>query len=413
MKEIKNSNKSKKETLIGTDEEFISDSKSALLNRSAPLAHGVLITFIILFFILLIWSYFAKIEEITIGEGKVIPSSQVKSIQSLDGGIVVQIMVKEGDLVEKGKVLMLLDNTRFKADYSQAYEKYLALSAIVARFSAEVANQDKITFPKILKNYPELMKREARLFNERRSALQEQLNLLQHSHDLIEQEVKMYGPLLKKGYASKLEYLRSVRAANELKIKMRTLKDTFREQALTDLNSHKAELAIVIEQLNSLKDKMVRTEIISPVKGIVKKLNVVTIGGVIKPGDVIMEIVPFEDNLLVQTKISPKDIGFVQVGQNATVKITAYDYSIYGELPGNVEYVSADAITEQGSAAEKQQYYFLVNVRTNRNYLGKSRKLYILPGMTATVHIKTGEKTILQYLMKPLIKAKHEALRER
>ncbi|STX51034.1 HlyD family secretion protein [Legionella busanensis] len=345
MKEKKNSSKLKKGTLTEADEAFISDSKSALLNRSTPLAHGILITFIILFITLLIWAYFARIEEITTGEGKIIPFSQVKSIQSLDGGIVAQIMVKEGDLISQGKVLMLLDNTRFKADYSQAYEKYLALSAIVARFNAEVEDQKTIVFPKIIKNHPELMRRETNLFNERKKALLEQLQLLQHSHDLVNEEVKMYGPLLKKGYASKLEYLRSVRAADDFKIKMRTLKDKFREQALTDLNSHKAELAIVIEQLNSLKDKMVRTTIISPVKGIVKKLNVVTVGGVIKPGDVIMEIVPFEDYLLVQAKINPKDIGFVHIGQDATVKVTAYDYSIYGGLPGKVVYVSADAIT--------------------------------------------------------------------
>ncbi|KTC86424.1 HlyD family type I secretion periplasmic adaptor subunit [Legionella brunensis] len=405
----------KRTTPSQEEEEFITDSKSALLNKSTPLAHGVLIITILLILSALIWAYFGEIEEITVGEGKVIPSSQIKNIQSLDGGIIEKIMIKEGDMVKKDQPLLELDDVRYKADFSQAFEKYLALSAMVARFNAEVNNQDTIIFPESLNKNPELKSREVNLFTARKKALQEQLNLLQHSHDLINQEIQMYIPLMQKGYASKIEYIRSVRAANEIKIQMENQKDKFREEALTNLNNHKAELSIVVEQLNSLRDKMVRTQLVSPVNGIVKKLNFVTMGGVVKPGDVIMEIVPLEDKLLIQAKIRPQDIGFVQLGQHATVKITAYDYSIYGGLSGKVEYISADAIKEEQLTPEaRQDYYFLVHVRTDQNYLGnKQQKLYIMPGMTATVHIKTGEKTLLQYLLKPLIKAKQEALRER
>lgn len=403
-------------TLSQEDEGFIADSKSALLNKSTPLAHGILIMTILLIVVGILWAYFGRIEEITVGEGKVITSSQIKNIQSLDGGIIKKIMIKEGDMVKKDQPLIELDDIRYKSDYSQAFEKFLALSALVARLNAEVNNQESIVFPDTLKKAPELMTREINLFTARKNGLKEQLDLLQHSYDLIDQEIQMYLPLLNKGYASKIEYIRSIRAANDIKIQMQNQKDKFREQALTDLNTHKAELAIVVEQMNSLRDKMVRTQLISPVNGVVKKLNFVTVGGVVRPGEIILEIVPLEDSLLIEAKIRPQDIGFVEIGQPATVKITAYDYSIYGGLPGKVEYISADAISEDEATTPeaRRQYYFLVHVRTERNYLGnKLQKLYIMPGMTASVHIKTGEKTILQYLLKPLIKAKQEALRER
>lgn len=397
------------------DLDFIADSKTALLTKSTPIAGIILYSIITLLVVLLIWSYFATIEQLTIGQGKVIPSSEVKIIQSLDGGIIASIDINEGQLIKKNQKLIQFDDTRYKSDFEQAREKYYALQATIARLTAETQNLNEINFPEELKvEHQDLMATEIKLFQAKQKALQQELAVLQKNYDLSASMLKIYEPLLKKGVVPKIDYYKAQQSANEIQRTMLTLNDKYREDALTELGQRKADRAVITESMTSLKDKMQRTTIYSPVNGIVKKLYVHTIGAVIQTGQPILEIVPVEDSLLVQVKVKPADIAFINVGQEATVKITAYDYSIYGSLPGKVEYISADTIEEKSNTPQEEMTYYYVNVRTNKSYLGSEQyKLPIMSGMKAMVYIKTGDKTVLEYLLKPLIKAKEESLRER
>lgn len=415
MKKLFNKIKKQQDLASHKDESYIADSKLALMTKTTPFAHIILYIIILLLIVLLIWAYFGKIDQITVASAKVVPSTQVKVIQSLDGGIIVKIFVKEGDMVKTEQPLVQLDETRYSSDYQSAYEKYLALSALVARLSAEAANQDEINFPEELKNYPEITQRQLNEFQTRRNALKSELDSLQHTYDISNQQLSILSEAVKTGIVTKLQYLQSQRETNEVKTRILQRQDDYKQDVWNQLNQNKAELAIVTKSLTSLRDKMQHTTIRSPVEGIVKKVNVTTVGGVILPGMTIMEIVPIEDTLLVEAQVSPKDIAFVRVGQPANVKFTAYDYSIYGELSGKVEYVSADSIEDtRATLMGKPNVYYAVNVRTGRNYLGSEKhKLPILPGMMGTVYIQTGQKTVLQYILKPLIKAKEEALRER
>ncbi|MBS0358490.1 MAG: HlyD family type I secretion periplasmic adaptor subunit [Proteobacteria bacterium] len=398
--------------------DFISDSKAALMTKTTPLAGMILYSILALIVVGLVWAYFAPIDQVTVGEGKVIPSSEVKVIQSLDGGIIASIDVEEGTTVKNNQKLLRFDDTRYKSDYAQAREKYFALEATITRLSAETQGLDEVIFPLDLQQtHADLIATETKLFQARKEALTKELSVLTQNHELATKEMKIYEPLVKSGVVPKIDYYKAQRVANEIQDKMLELQDKYRQEALTELNQRKADQAVITESLTSLQDKMQRTTINSPVNGIVKKIYIHTIGAVVQTGQIIMEIVPIEDSLLIQAKVKPSEIAFIQLGQDATVKITAYDYSIYGSLPGKVEYISADTIedTKANPAADKDiANYYLVNVRTQKSYLGNEKhKLPIMPGMNATVHIMTGKKTVMQYILKPLIKAKQESLRER
>ncbi|WP_367605544.1 HlyD family type I secretion periplasmic adaptor subunit [Legionella sp. W05-934-2] len=356
------------------------------------------------FVIALVWSNYAILDEVTKGEGKVIPSSQVQLIQHLEGGIVDELYVREGEVVEKGQKLMQIDNTIFRSSFSELNQKIAALKLKVMRLEAEV-NDTPFDIPKELEqNHPSLSKAEKKLYESRKS----EITQLKQAMDLAEQELTLSLPLVKRGAVSQVEILRLQRTVNELKSKLYK----FQSDALEQLNTVKAELLSQSENLLDEEDRLTRTTIRSPVKGVINKIYVTTIGGVIKPGSDIMEVVPLDDTLLIEAKIKPQDIGFIRPGQDVTVKITAFDYSIYGGLKGIVEQISANTITEKKDG--RDETFYLIRVRTDRNYLGTENKpLYIIPGMLATVDILTGEKSVLDYILKPILKAKHNALRER
>ncbi len=408
------------EKLNAQDEPFVADSKVAMLSKTTPFANAILYITAIFLIIALIWSYFAVINQQTVADGKVIPSTQIKIVQSLDGGILEALYVKEGDFVKKNQILAILDNTRYKSDYQQSYQKYLALLAMTTRLAAETDSKENIIFPAELQSHADLMQRENQEFIARKQALVAELTNLQHNYELANEQLAIQAPMVEKGIVPKIDYLRTQRDANEVKSRLLDKQDKFHEDAWNELNQRKTELAVVKESLASLSDKMNHTILHSPVEGIVKKIHIMTISGVVSPGMAIMDIVPMDDTLLVQAKVRPADIAFIHPGENATVKITAYDYSIYGNLKGKVEYISADTIDDENKnnkrsgADQNTPAYYLVNIRTTQNYLGSNKyKLPIIPGMIATVHIQTGEKTVLQYFLKPLIKAKEEALREK
>jgi adhesin transport system membrane fusion protein len=377
------------------DLDYMSDTSSAVLQESPRGAKLLIIITIVFFAVALLWTLIAELDEITRGGGKVIPSSQIQIIQNLEGGIIEQLAVKEGDVVDAGQIIVKLNPTRFSASLQEDRLKYLALIAKSARLSAE-ADGDNFVAPEIVsKEQPELVAKEQKLFESRKQ--QHQRNVY-----LIQKELNMTRPLVKEGAISEVEVLRLERQINEIK-------GQFRNDARTELNEVNAEIKRLEESIIALKDRVDRTSVRSPVRGIVKQLMVSTVGGVIKPGMEIAEIVPLDDSLLVEAKIRPSDIAFLHPGLKAIVKITAYDYAIYGGLDAELEHISADTITD-----EEGESFYLVRVRTEKSYLGNEKDpLPIIPGMQASVDILTGKKSIFAYLMKPVLRAKERAMTER
>lgn len=373
-------------------------------HKSRAFTHIILWTSIVFIFVAIIWSYYARLDEVTTGEGKVIPSSEIQVIQNLEGGIVQNIFVKEGQIVQKGQVLMQIDNTRFMSSYAEAEKKMDSLQLEIIRINAEI-NQDKPVFPEELKkSYPNLVKDQQSLYDSK----MRELTQLVKSLELAQKELDMTRPLLKNGSVSEVEVIRLDRTVNEIKGTI----DKFKSEELDKLNKARGELFSLTEANKADKDRLTRTTVRSPVYGIIKQIKTTTIGGVVQPGNDIIEVVPLDDTLLIEAKIRPSDIGFIHPGQKAIVKITAYDFSIYGGLEGEVEQISADTILDE--ADKKNESFYVIRVRTYQNHLGTASKpLPIIPGMMATVDILTGEKSVLEYILKPIIKAKNSALRER
>ena len=433
------------------DNPFLSDANAAVIIGAHRSSHLILICTAIFIIVALTWAAFAKLDEVTRGEGKVIPSTKIQVIQNLEGGILSEILVKEGDLVEAEQPLLRLDDIRFSSTYRETRAKYLSLLARSSRYYAE-ANNKPVEIPEIVwEEDAQLASNEIALFNSRASALSANIDILEQqelqtkqelaehkaqenklarSYSLVKQELDMSAPLEAEGAISEVEILRLKRSVNDLRgeleatrlavprlrsaheeiqSKIADIEIAFRTEARTKLNEIEAELSGIEETLRGQEDRVKRTLITSPVKGIVKQILVTTIGGVVKPGMDLIEIVPFEGNLLVEAHVRPSDIAFLRPEQNAQVKLTAYDYAIYGGLPAKLEHISADTITD-----ENGESFYLIKVRTERNYLGNEHHpLKIIPGMTAVVDILTGEKSVLDYLLKPVLRARDRAMRER
>ncbi|AAU27599.1 TPA: HlyD family type I secretion periplasmic adaptor subunit [Legionella pneumophila] len=374
-------------------------------HSSKTFTHIILWTSLLFFIVAIIWANYAILDEVTTGQGKVIPSSEVQVIQNLEGGIIQNIFVKEGQIVKKDQILMQIDNTRFMASYAEAEKKIDALEIEIIRLNAEISDTKPVFPDKFIKTYPHLVQDQLSLYESR----MRELNQLKKSLELAQKELDLTRPLLKGGSVSEVEVIRLERSVSEIKGNI----EKFKSEELDKLNKARTELFALIEANKADKDRLTRTTVRSPVYGIVKQIKTTTIGGVVQPGSDLLEIVPLDDTLLIEAKIRPSDIGFIHPGQKAMVKITAYDFSIYGGLEGVVEHISADTIIDE-KTDKKEESYYIVKVRTDKNYLGTEKKpLPIIPGMQATVDILTGQKSVLQYLLKPIIKAKQSALRER
>ncbi len=359
---------------------------------------------------LITWSYFAVLDEVTVGQGKVIPMSKAQNIQSLEGGILAEMDVTEGQIVQAGQRLATLDDKRFRSQYGETDAKIRALTATAARLYAQM-NDTPLQFPELVQNDKDLMDRERTLYISQKDAYESSLASLNQSLTLSSKELNLTKPLVQKGAASEVEVLKLEQQVTELSRKIREVKDQYLVTAKENYSKTMAELDS-LESLNAgRKDQLERTVLSAPVRGIVKNIEVTTIGGVVQPGGNVMEIVPLEDQLLIETHINPRDIAFVRPGLKASVKLTAYDSSIYGSLDGVVETISPDTLLEE---TDKRQVYYRVYVKTEQSYLTTKDGLQhpIIPGMIASVEIKTGAKTLFQYLTKPLNKMR-EALRER
>lgn len=434
------------------DKDFLTDVNAANLYGASIISHLILWLAFSFIVIAIIWANFATLDEVTRGTGKIIPSSQIQVIQNLEGGIVLDILVKEGDIVEKGQTLLKLDTVRFASSLNETKLKYYDLLATTARLSAEVNQQEMILPEEVLKNNPEVANDAKQLLISRQNALKANQRILKdqinqkkqdlvelkskslqisRSYKLLKEELAMSEPLVAEGAMSRVEILRIQRAANDLQgeltaarlsiprlksslneaeNKLSELEIRFHTEALDELNQAKAELDRTTETVLALKDRVTRTQVLSPVKGTIKQLKVSTVGGVVKPGMDLVEIVPLEDQLLIEAEVRPADIAFLHPGQKAIVKLTAYDFSIYGGLEATLEHISADTITNE----ENGESYFIIRLRTRKNYLEKNgERLKIIAGMTAEVDILTGKKSVLDYILKPILKARATALRER
>lgn len=357
-----------------------------------------------------VWAYFGVLDEVAVGPGKVTPPSRSQTIQSLEGGIVNGIFVHEGDIVRPGQKLAMLDRARFSAMLGEAEAKARSLEAASARLEAEISGGQP-RFSPAVQQTPGLVGREMELMNSRRRNLAVATASLSQSLALTRRQLAMTAPLVELGAANQVEIIQLRRQENEIQAKLDSLRNQYVIDASADYAKTRAELDQVVQVIGGRRDQLDRTALVSPVRGIVKNLEITTIGGVVQPGGSLMEIVPLEKQLLVEARIAPRDIAFIRPGQSATVKITAYDPSIYGTLDGIVDRISPDTLQDE---VHRDQVYYRVYVRTTKSSLTTrdGRQHAIMPGMVANVEVRTGRKTVLEYLMKPINKAR-EAMRER
>lgn len=430
--------------------DYHSDIRTSIMVQSPRGGRAILWTVLLLFVIFIVWAAFSEVEQVTRGQGKVIPASQIQVVQNLEGGILSELHVKVGDTVKKDQLLLRIDETRFVSSFEQNVAKSGANRAKAARLMAEASGSSNFSAPSDTPAH--IIASERALFESRKAELRQSLEVkqaqinqrqnelkemntrlreLNKTYDLYQREIRLTKPLVSQGAVSEMEILQLERKAGEMLGEIETTKQSIpriqskieesqaamRELRLNFANRAKTEYHEVAAQLGedkasslALKDRLERTMVRSPVNGTVNRILVNTVGGVIQPGMNLVEIVPTEGTLLIEAKIKPSDIAFLRPNQKAMVKFTAYDYTIYGGLEAKLEQIGADSITDE----KKETYYYLVTLRTDKNYIGsKDKPLPIIPGMIASVDILTGKKTILSYLLKPILKAKYTALRER
>ncbi|WP_117232956.1 HlyD family type I secretion periplasmic adaptor subunit [Vibrio maerlii] len=449
--------------------DYIDDKTAALLLNTPTTARVMLWVMVLFFCAAAAWASWAEIDKVTVGQGKVIPSSQVQVIQNLEGGLVKQILVKEGDQVTEGQQLVLIDDTRFRSDFREREQQVANLTASVLQLSASltsvVIDEDfkdkdwqnnvqivttKLAFPPLFHEMrPDLVKRQEAEYKQDLNNLKNQLSVigqqvkqkqqdlievqararnLRQSYDFARKELDITKPLAEEGVVPRIELLKLQRQVNDTKreltsseLKIPVLKSSIRESMLSridaaltfrseqqeKLNQAQDQLSAITESAVGLEDRVNRTVVLSPVTGTVKTLNVNTVGGVIQPGMDIVEIVPTEDSLLVEAKIAPQDIAFLRPGLPAIVKFSAYDFTKYGGLDGILEHISADTTQD-----EEGNSFYIVRVRTEQDSFGQLKELPIIPGMTTSVDIITGKRTVADYLLKPILSTKSNALKE-
>jgi adhesin transport system membrane fusion protein len=433
------------------DLQYMHSLSNAVLEKTTDRSRKILWIMLVAVAWLIIWANFAEVDELARGVGKVIPSKQVQIVQNLEGGIISEILVDEGEKVDAGQILIKIDDTKFSSSYGENRLRYSELKAKSIRLQAESSGKKFIVDKELQKKIADPLKHERTLYNINKRQLQQNINILKEqiiqrqnelqevhskqkqlrrSYELIAEEVKITEPLVKSGLVSRVEFLQLSRqessmkgdldavtisipriksTISEAKNKMKEMILEFRHQANQELNEVNAEMARILESGSALEDRVKRTLVRSPVNGVVKQLLINTVNGVVQPGMDIIEIVPIQDTLLIETKIKPSDIAYLYPGQKAMVKFTAYDFAIYGGLTGKLTYISSDTIID-----EEGETYYLVRIKTDENHLSKDGKRYeIMVGMVANVDIITGKKTVMDFILKPILKVKQGALRER
>lgn len=431
---------------------FMSEVDAAVHRRGHAFAYLLSLAVGLLLVLFVAWAHFTVLDEVTRGMGQVIPSQRVQVIQNLEGGILQEILVHENQIVEKGDILVRIDNAVAASQYREAFTKAMEHEAAIVRLTAEIEGREALEFPEEMQDFDaQLLADQRSIFRARQEQLEAELNVLEsqlaqrrqeisemqsrrnqleRSLNLAREQRDAIAPLVEQGVYPRTEYLgiereistlqgdidalrlgipRVRQAANEASKRVAQRRAEFRAEALDELNRRRVELRGLRELMAAGEDRVTRTDVRSPVRGTVKQLMLTTIGGVVRPGESILEIVPLDDTLLVEARIRPADIAFLHPGQKAVIKITAYDFSIFGGLEGVVEAISADTIVDDDGES-----FYKVKLRTKTNTLSyRGENLPIIPGMTASVDILTGKKSVLAYLLKPILRMKQNALRER
>lgn len=360
----------------------------------------------------LVWASQAELEQITRAPGQIIASGRTQVIQASDGGVLQALLVKEGDTVERGQVLALLDRQKLHAAYQETRSRELALRATVARLNAEIVGNEP-AFPADTEGYPQFRANQLALLQKRRASINEETASLRKLLELAQRELAMTAPLVSTGDVSQADVLKLERQVADLQAQITNRQNKYMQDTQADLSRAEEELAGVQQMLAQRADLLSRTELRAPMRGVVKNIRMTTIGGTLKPTEELMQIVPIENELLVEARIRPTDIAFIHTGQTASVKIDAYDYTLYGWLEGKVSYLSPDTLTEDLKQGEQAYYRLQVRADDKRFARNTKQAIQLQPGMTVTVEIKTGKNTVLRYLAKPIVKTMREAMVEK
>jgi len=431
---------------------FMSEVDAAIHRKGSSIAFVLTLTIALLLVLFIVWAHFTVLDEVTRGLGQVIPSQKIQTIQNLEGGILQEILVQENQIVNKGDILIRIDNELAASQYRDAFSKAAEHEVAIVRLNAEIEGKEKLDFGDRFQDIdPQILAGQKSIFLARQQQFQAEINVLRSQYSQKQQEVEemrsrlaqlerslglakqqrdIAKPLVDQGVYPRVDYLalerdisslqgdidglqlaipRIRQAANEANRRIEQRQAEYKAQALDEMNSRRGELKSLREIMSAGEDRVTRTDVRSPVRGTIKQINLNTIGGVVRPGESILEIVPLDDTLLIEARIRPADIAFLHPGQKAMIKITAYDFGIFGGLEGVVEAISADTIED-----DKGESFYKVKLRTRKNAISyHGEELPIIPGMTASVDILTGKKSVLFYLMKPILKAKQNALRER
>jgi adhesin transport system membrane fusion protein len=386
-----------------------------MARRSADSEHRINFTLwitILALAVFFIWANYSELDTITRGQGAVIANSKTQSIQSFDGGVIENIHVKEGDTVQRNQILVTLEKIKIEAAFREQRSKVAALRAAKARLNAEIfGGQPK--FDDDIKDYPQFKINQLKLLERKRSMIKEQIDALELSLRIVKKQLQMTKALVPTGDVSLMEALKLQNQVSDMSAQIENTKNKYFQDTQTELNKIEEDLSASLQTLALRQDQLDHVVLRSPTNGIVKNIRITTLGGVVKPSEEVMQIVPAEDDLVIEAKIKPSDIAFLRKGQNANIKIDAYDYSIYGSLEGKLIYISADTLTEE--AKQNEPSYYRIKVQTQgRQFSGRPQeKIEIQTGMTAIVEIKTGKNNVLKYLFKPLIKTIDSSLTER
>lgn len=366
-----------------------------------------------LFVVLFLWAAFFHIDQVINAQGQVIADSKTQIVQAADGGILVDMKVKEGDEVQQGQVIAVLDKDRALAAFTESYGKVAALRMTVSRLQAELGERDLVYEPALRERYPNLVDTQMNLYTKRRQTYLEKISVLKDNVRLAEQELAMNLPLEKYGDISKADVLKLKRMVNEAKGNLADQQNKYFQDASAELNKAQEDLNAQEQTLADREELLDHTDIIAPATGIVKNIKVTTLGGVVRQGDEILQILPTESDLVIEAKVKPADMAYMKVGLPAKVKLDAYDYSIFGSMQGRVSYVSADTLAEETKTGPVVYYRVKVNIG-EKDLLGKNnQEIEVRPGMTATVDIKSGDRSVLSYILKPITKTLGSAFGER
>lgn len=394
------------------DEEFLSDLKESQIVESNVTGMWAIYLMLLVLLVAVVWASVSRVDQIVKADGRVVADGREQVIASLEGGILGSMLVREGMLVEKGQDLLRLDPTRFEAQQNEGQAKRISLLATVARLQAEAMGRPLRFPPEVLADVS-VVQGETESYEARHQALNEAVGVTRRSLSLLQRELRMSERMAASGLMSDVEVMRLQRQVNDLGLQIQERMNRFRQDASAELVRARTELAQLEEQMVVKQDVLSRTTLKSPVRGLVKNIRIGTLGGVVQAGAPIMEILPVGKRVLIEARIKPADIGFVSKGLPVTIKLTAYDYFVYGGLEGVIDYISPDALGEESKATSTDATYYRAMIHSDVSTLrSQGKALPVMPGMTASVEMRTGSRTVMQYLLQPLMKTQ-DAFRER